>query len=69
MLAAEQFKGRTTSRDDVITGSEDASATGLRNREMRGEVERRVRRIVPDKMGECPARKFGCRVSRFRGGA
>ena len=68
MLAAGQFKGRTTPRDDDTTGSEDASATGSGNREMRGKVERRVRRIMPDEMGECPAREFGCRVRPFRGG-
>ena len=59
MLTARQFKGRTTSRDNDTTGSEDTSATGSRNREMRGKVERRVRRIMPDKIGECPAREFG----------
>ena len=55
---------------DDTTWSEDASATGSRNREeVRGEVERLVRRIVPDEMGECPACKFGCRVRPFRDNA
>ena len=53
---------RTMQKQNVASWSEEASATGSRNKEMRGEVERRVRRvrrIVPDKMGECPAREFG----------
>ena len=61
MLAVGQFKGRTMSRDDNTTGSEDASTTGLRNREeTRGEVEMLVRRLVWDKVDECPAHAFGC---------
>ena len=36
MLAAGKFKGRTTSRDDNTTGSEDVSVTGSRNRDLRG---------------------------------
>ena len=70
VLAAAQFKGGTMPQDDDTTGSEDASATGSRNRdEVRGEVERLVRRVVQDKVGECPMRKFGCRVCSFRDGA
>ena len=70
VLAAAQFKGGTTPQDDDTTGSEDAIATGLRNREeVRDEVERLGRRVVPDDVGECPAREFGCRVRRFRDGA
>ena len=61
VLAAAQFEGRTTPRDDNTTGSEDASTTGLRNREeTRGEVEMLVRRLVWDKVDECPAHEFGC---------
>ena len=70
VLGAAQFEGGTTPQDDETTESEDVIATGSRNREeVRGEVERLVRRVVPDDVGEYPARKFGCRVRRFRGGA
>ena len=70
VLAAAQFEGGTPPQDDDTTGSEDAIAIGSRNREeVRGEVERLVRRVVPDDVGECPAREFGCRVGRFRDGA
>ena len=70
VLAAAQFEGGTTPRDDDTTGSEDASATGSSNRdEVRGEVERLVRRVVTEEVGECPVREFGCRVRRFRDGA
>ena len=59
VLAAAQFEGGTTPQDDNTTGSEDAITTGLSDREeMRGEVKRLVRRVVPDDVGECPARKF-----------
>ena len=70
MLAAAQFEGGTPPQDDDTTGTEDAIATGSRNREaVRGAVERLVRRVVPDDVGECPARKFRCRVRRFWDGA
>ena len=70
VLAAAQFEGGTTLQDDDTTGSEDAIPTGSRNREeVRGEVERLVRRVVPDDVGECPAHEFGCRVRRFWDGA
>ena len=47
VLVVAKFKGGTTLQDDDTTGSEDAIATGLRNREeTRGEVERLVRRVV-----------------------
>ena len=70
MLATAQFEGGTTPQDNDTTGSEDAITTGSRNREeVRGEVERLVRRVVPDDVGECPAREFGCRVSRSQDSA
>ena len=66
VLGVAQFEGGTPPQDDNTTGSEDAIATGLRNREeVRGEVKRPVRRVVPDYVGECPAHGFGCRVRRF----
>ena len=70
VLGAAQIEGGTPPHDDDTTGSEDAIATGSRNREeVRGEVERLVRRVVPDDVGECPAREFECRVRCFQDGA
>ena len=47
VLAATQFKGGTPPQDDDTTRSEDAIATGSRNKEeVRGEVERLVRIVV-----------------------
>ena len=70
VLAAAQFGGGTTPREDDPTGSDDASATRSRNREeARREVEKLARRVVPDEVSECPAREFGCRVRRFWDGA
>ena len=51
-MVTTQFKGGTTSRDDSTTGSKDAITTESRNmEEVRGAVERLVRRVVPDKVG------------------
>ena len=70
MLAAAQFEGGTPPQDDDNMESEDVIETRPRNREeVRGEVERLVRRVVPNDVGECPEREFGCRVRRFWDGA
>jgi hypothetical protein len=54
VMAAAQFEGSLDGQDSTSEASKNKSRTSVRDKaEIRSEVERLVRRVVPDEIGKC----------------